>query len=128
MRVAQGGGNFELNKFNISDIFAGHARLQELARKGDDDGSRTNAMEKSVSAFLREFPWAAGGAGAKAYQGTRLGEFDAMDVELRDDEALLIGAGKPLDADGEIRELALAGLASRQRNERGGADGSAELR
>lgn len=120
VRVAQGAGNFELTKFNIADIFAGHARLQELARKGDDDGSRTNAMEKSVSAFLQEFPWASGDDPAAG--GTPLDEFDRMDAELRDDELLRVGAGEAFERDTEVRSLSLAGVPARRSEEPGGED------
>lgn len=123
-RSAQAAGTFEVNKFNVTELFAAHHRLLEIQRAVEADDGRGNAMEKSVGALLREFPWASGPRARRALEGTPLAEYDGHAAELRDEELLLTAAGSPPASAAGLKLLTLPPPRPR---EHGGAN-DAELR
>ena len=97
-RSAQASGQFEINKYNVMELFATHSRIIEIQRSVDSSEGRHTEVEKHLSAMLSEFPWTVGREGAKLYEGSRLGELDNLAAELEPEETMLIEAGKDPDS------------------------------
>jgi len=97
-RSAQASGQFEINKYNVMELFATHSRIIEIQRSVDSSEGRHTEVEKHLSAMLSEFPWTVGREGAKLYAGSKLGELDNLAAELEPEETMLIEAGKEPDS------------------------------
>jgi hypothetical protein len=95
-RSAQAAGQFEVNKYNVMELFAAHSRIMELEQSRESASQQQSAYERNVQTMLNEIPWATGADGAKVSDGTVVGRFDVMAAELRDDELILVSAGKPV--------------------------------
>ena len=96
-RSAQSVGVFEVNKYNVMEVFATHLRIMELARGIEGQDERHSLFEKHVNAMLTEIPWVVGSHAKQLFEGTSVGRYDEMAAELRDEELLLVSAGeKPL--------------------------------
>lgn len=107
-RTAQAAHMFEINKYNVMELFAVHSRLMEIARSEENQDQARSIMEKHIKATVDEIPWAVGGDGEKLYEGTIVGRFDTMSGELRDDELILVASGqvaKTVSPDNFPREL-----------------------
>lgn len=88
--------HFEINKYNVMELFAVHTRIMEIEKSTDNQDQQKSAMEKHVLAAINEIPWAAGQDGEDMHRGTVLGRIDDMAAELRDDEILKIASGETL--------------------------------
>lgn len=100
-RSAQAAGQFEINKYNVMELFATHTRIIEIQRSAESQEDRHSEVEKHVSAMLSELPWTVGAEGAKLYSGSAIEEFDQGAAELNEEEIMLIGSGKkPESAEG----------------------------
>ena len=94
MRSNQAAKLFELNRYNVMELFQIHAKLVELDRSEDNQAKSAGSYERSVKALVEEIPWAVGADGEKLYGGTVLGRLDAMAGEARDDEVLMLASGR----------------------------------
>ena len=92
-RSAQAAGQFEVNKYNVMELFAMHTRLMEISKLDKDADGQHSDIEKNINALLSELPWTVGRAGKKMYQGTIIGKYDESSVELDAEEAIEAGAG-----------------------------------
>lgn len=97
IRSAQAASRFEVNKFNVMELFATHSRLVEIQRNAGNKNERHNEFEKHVDAMLSELPWAVGDDGAKLYAQTAVGEYDEMAAEINEEEMICAEAGMPAD-------------------------------
>jgi hypothetical protein len=93
-RTAQAAQMFEINKYNVMELFAVHTRLMEIARSEENQDQARSVIEKHIKATVEEIPWAVGSDGEKLYDGTMVGRFDLMAGELRDDELILVASGQ----------------------------------
>lgn len=93
-RSAQAAMQFEINKYNVMELFAVHSNIIQIERSEESQDQQKTTTERHIKAMIDEIPWAIGDQGDKAYSGTVLGRFDNMAAELRDDEVLKIGAGE----------------------------------
>lgn len=93
-RTAQAATVFEINKYNVMELFAVHGRLMEIARSEENQDQARSVLEKHIKSTVDEIPWAVGGDGEQLYGGTMVGRFDDMSSELRDDELLLMASGQ----------------------------------
>lgn len=93
-RTAQAAQMFEINKYNVMELFAVHTRLMEIARSEENQDQARSVIEKHIKATIEEIPWAVGSDGEKLYEKTMVGRFDAMSAELRDDELILVASGQ----------------------------------
>lgn len=106
-RSAQAARTFEINKFNVMELFATHLRILEIEKSADSAEHKRTTIEKHVGALLGELEgvWSVG-ADQEQVEGTGLPAYDAAAAELRDDELLLVAGG---DADkrlGALEQLA----------------------
>lgn len=93
-RTAQAATVFEINKYNVMELFAVHGRLMEIARSEENQDQARTVLETHIKASMNDIPWAVGSDGEKLFAGTLVGRFDEMSSELRDDELLLMASGQ----------------------------------
>jgi hypothetical protein len=106
-RAAMGIGHFEVNKYNVMELFQVHMRLVELQHQASKEGGAETTFEKNVEAFMSDIPWSVGMDGAKAVEGTPMAALDEGAAEMRDDELLLLSAGENIARIDEIATLTL---------------------
>lgn len=122
-RSAQAAGVFKVNNFNITELFALHARIMEIERGADSDEQKQSAIDKHISALLKGMPWAAGAAGRESIANTPLEALDDAAAELRDDELLLVSAGEKPKSIEEVPMMQLP--PPRKKRKEGEKDGDA---
>ena len=81
--------------------------LQERRGQRPAEDTPLNQIERHVAAMLGELPWCHGAAAEEAYAGTDVGEWDKRAAELRDEELMLLSAGKELPNMEEIKALTI---------------------
>jgi len=106
-RSAQAARTFQINKYNVMELFATHARIIEVEKSEDSLDAKRSAIERHVSALMDEIPWASGDDAAQASSGTPLAIYDESAAELRDDELLLVAGGETPQAVDGLQSLAL---------------------
>lgn len=104
-RSTQTIGQFEINKYNVMELFATHTKLIELTRSNKSQEVRHTEFEQNVNAMLTEFPWNVGGASKQLYRDSAIGKYDDSAVELDSEEVILTGAGKEPDSVRGILEV-----------------------
>lgn len=93
-RSADAAVNFEINKFNVMELFATHTRLIEIHRSGKGADERKTEFEKNVNALMAELPWSTGRSGAQLYADQLIGKYDASAAEVSAEEAVEAGLGR----------------------------------
>lgn len=107
-RAAQAIPMFEVNKYNVMELFATFTRIVEIRRSIEGQEKQTTAIEQNVSETLLGMTWAVGKEGETNFEGTPVLELDNYAAELRDDELLIASTGKrPSTIDG-IEKLRLS--------------------
>lgn len=96
-RCAQAAMQFEVNKYNVMDLFAVHNAIMALEKSTDNIESQQSTTERHIQGMLEAIPWALGADGEAVVAGTKLGEFDQLGAELRDDEVLKLSAGDDVE-------------------------------
>jgi hypothetical protein len=96
-RSHQAAMQFEINKYNVMELFATHARILEIERSEDSQEQARTTIEKHIKAMVDEIPWMHGDKAAKHFAQTPLGIYDEYAAELRDDERLKIAAGETVE-------------------------------
>lgn len=92
-RSHQASLQFEVNKYNVMELFAIHTKIIEIDRSEESQESIRNEHERTIKSMIDEIPWAVGMDGAKMFEGKALGEFDDEAAELRDEEVIQVAAG-----------------------------------
>ena len=92
-RSTQSIGVFEVNRYNVTELFQLHMEVIKLAAGVDGQENKQTTMEKHIHAMLTEIPWTVGMEAKAVFEGTTVGRYDEMAAELRDEELLLVGAG-----------------------------------
>lgn len=87
---------FEINKYNVMELFAIHTRIMEIEKSEESQDQQRSTIERHVKALIDEIPWAVGDDGKKMLAGTALGQYDEGAAELRDDELIQVSAGQKL--------------------------------
>ena len=113
-RSAQAAGQFEINKYNVTELFATHTRIIEIQRSAESADDRHSDIEKNVHAMLSELPWTVGAEGSRLYDGTTIGDLDNSAAEVNEEELMLLNDGKEVDS---VKEI--AGLTIESRKEPG---------
>lgn len=93
-RAAQAAQTFEVNKYNVMELFSVHTQLVALERSEESQDQARSTMERHVKATIDEIPWSVGSDGERVFEGTAVGRFDRMSSELRDDELIRIASGQ----------------------------------
>lgn len=115
-RSAQASGQFEINKYNVMELFATHTRIIELQRSAEDADDRHSEFEKHVKAMLTELPWTAGAESKRLFDETAIGKFDLGPAELNEEELMLYGSGHIPDSVDGVAELSIASRKEPQSN------------
>ncbi len=85
---------FEINKYNVMELFATHTRIIEVQQNAEASEDKRSLIERHIHAMLTEIPWTVGNDSKEVFEGTVIGDYDKMAAELRDDELMLITAGE----------------------------------
>ena len=87
-RSAQVVNNFEINRYNVMELFQLHAAMLSDAKKSQGEGDNMNLMEQTVSTYLRTIPWLHGQKLRDAMAGNALKDYYAGSSEPRASELL----------------------------------------
>lgn len=92
-RAAQAVNHFEVNKFNVIDVFMTVNQIIATEKAADAAEGQQTKYETHVKALLDGLTWTVGSAGG---DNTRpaLAAYDGSTSELRDDELLMVSAGE----------------------------------
>lgn len=115
-RSAQSAGQFEINKYNVMELFATHTRIIEIQRSAESAEDRHNEFEKHVNAMLTELPWTVGLESKKLYEGSEIGKFDAGASELNEEELMLFGSGRTPESVDDIAGLTISSRKEPEKN------------
>jgi hypothetical protein len=103
-RSAQAAGVFDINQFNVMELFATHQRIIEVKHSQKGKEEQRNDFEKHVNAMLLGLPWLVGGD-TKTYKNEQLRSLDDGAIEASSRE--LIDAGMcQMEDDSELKESA----------------------
>ena len=114
-RVRQRSGaaahGFEINKYNVVELFAVHAKIIEIIRAKDDEHKKQSDINQAVTAMVSGMTWAIG-TPADVAANRRLAKeektaFILPSVELRDDELALVNSGSRLDHLDELQDMVM---------------------
>ncbi len=107
-RSAQAAGVFEVNRYNILELFSTHARIIETQKESESGEERRSGFERHVSTMLSQLPWTVGRRGAE--QISQVGAMAGMDnnaAEIDDEELMLIGSGTIPESAKEVHTLTI---------------------
>jgi hypothetical protein len=93
-RSSQAAMVFKIDRWNVTELFATHLRIQEIQKSAESQEDRRTTIERHIHAMLAELPWTTGEEAEKVYAGSEMIAYDKMAAELRDDELMLINAGQ----------------------------------
>lgn len=96
-RSAQASMAFEINKFNIMELFAIHSKIIELDRSEDADETARTTQERHVKAMMDSIPWMIGMDGETVLRGSALASYDSGALELRDDDVQRAASGERIE-------------------------------
>ena len=96
-RTAEAVNVFELNKYNVVELFAVHTKLIELKRRAQEGESSFTTVEASVGLVLESINFAAGDGRQNALEQSPLKPYYGHAAELRADEMMRITAGEVPD-------------------------------
>ena len=96
-RSTQAAMKFEINRYNVTEVFAVHAKIVELDRADDKGDAGQTAHEKAVKSLLEHIPFAAGADGGEPHRGTLVPAMDEKAFELRDVELLKLASGQAVE-------------------------------
>ena len=106
-RSAMAAQNFEVNRFNVMDLFQVHIQIKTMEQAAAGDGVPQSQLLSNIAATLKGLNWAVGEKGRKLITGKPVERYDDAAAELRTHEMLELSSGrKPRTMDG-IEKLAL---------------------
>jgi hypothetical protein len=108
-RSAQAAGVFEVNRYNVMELFATHTRIIELQRTAETGDERRSVFERHVHAMLEDLPWTVGKEAKKLYSDSAVSAFEDTAAELDPEELILINAGKTPDYLDEVSAVTITG-------------------
>ena len=108
-RSAQASGVFEVNRYNVMELFATHTRIIELQRTAESGDERRSLFERHVQAMLTELPWTVGKQAKEFYADSAIGAFEETAAELNAEELILMGAGEMPDYLDELPDISITG-------------------
>jgi|TARA_R110000824_G_scaffold111917_5_gene260768 hypothetical protein len=95
---------FEINRFNVMQLFEVHARLIEAAQKAELGGLAKTSLEENVGALLETVSWTVGRERREHLKNSPLNDYMGHTAEPRADDLLQIAAGNPPDRLKDIAE------------------------
>lgn len=105
-RSAMAVGQFEVDKWNVMDLFAFHARLMEIEKSEEHASKARSEIEKNIDGLMSEIGWTVGRDGGKEFKGAAFVEMQSSAVELRDHQLLSAAAGVPIDIE-DIKSITM---------------------
>jgi hypothetical protein len=108
MRSAQAAGRFEVNKYNVTELFATHTRIIELQKSVKGDDERQSDLVKHIGEMFSELPYSVGREGASLYKDSPIGKFDDGAAELDAEEIQLLGAGVQPNSLAGVHDLSIS--------------------
>lgn len=106
-RSAEASGRFEVNKYNVMELFNVHSRIIEIQKSTGQQENKYNEIEKHVNSMMSEFMWTVGDSGKKLYDGTLTGQADELAAEVDSDELIKLGSGDNKDIIDDIKDLSI---------------------
>jgi hypothetical protein len=107
-RSAQAAGVFEINRYNVLELFATHARIIETQKDSESSEERRSGFQRHVSSMLSQLPWTVGRRGAEQISQTgAMAGMDSNAAEIDDEELMLIGSGVVPDSAKEVTTLTI---------------------
>ena len=106
-RSAMAVGQFDVDKWNVMDLFAFHARLMEIEKSEEHAAKARSEIEKNVTGLMDEIGWTVGREGINAYEGTMLMELQDSAAEPRDHQLIPAAAGMDVPALLELRTVTM---------------------
>lgn len=104
-RSLQAVQQFEINKYNVTEIFTLHSRIIELKKSVKNQEMQNTDFEKHVNAMLLSMPWTVGRAGKQKYQDTIIGKYDDSAIELDPEEIVMTGYKQESKSAQELLEI-----------------------
>lgn len=98
-RSHQAAIQFEVNKYNVMELFAVHTQIMAIEKSADNQEQQRTTTERHIKAMLDDLPFVVGDDGEKVTQGTALAIYDAEAAELRDEELLRVQHGEKVNSD-----------------------------
>jgi hypothetical protein len=86
--------SFEVNKYNVMELFQTHLRIVEIEKSGDAAESQQSAIFSNIASMLKNMPWGIGREGKKLVAGTPVEQYDESAAELRDTELMELSSGR----------------------------------
>lgn len=93
---------FEVNKYNVMELFSTHCRLVEIEKSTESLEEAKSGLEANILAMMRQMPWSLSREPHETFKDSRLLEYEEASMELTDEEQMLVAAGMETD---EIRSL-----------------------
>ena len=95
-RSVQAAQTFEINKFNVTDVFAAHLRIIDLEQSPGAAKKAKTDFEAGIKAALDSLPYSPATLAGTDYRPGRTREADHLAIELNCIEAGRLAAGEPL--------------------------------
>jgi hypothetical protein len=92
-RSLQAALQFDVNKYNVMQLFELHAKIIEVENSAEAGEARQTEVDRHVKAMIDSIPWAVGEGGRRVVAGTQLEKYDEGSMELRDDEVQAAARG-----------------------------------
>lgn len=102
-RAAESVTVFEVNKYNVMQLFDIHAQLISVDKQAKEHNEELNSFEKGVDLLLKAIPFATGSAAKGASGGSSLSSYG--NSELRADELMRISRGETITLDGSCLKI-----------------------
>ena len=94
MRATQAMMQFEINKYNVTQLFEVHNQILVIQSREKDQDTRHSQIEIHIRTMLEELPFVSGSQAEEIYDATALGVYDRSPHELNAEELILMGAGQ----------------------------------
>lgn len=93
-RSAEATAFFEVNRFNVMELFQIHTNLLALTAKAKDGQDNLGMVEESIDLLLKAIPWSTGKDRRMSLQASPLARYSNSAGELRSAELLSAAAGE----------------------------------
>jgi len=93
---------FEVNKYNVMQLFEMHQQMIEGDRRADEVGGVVTPIEANIAAMLSAVPWVVGTERMKLLAESPLGEYMGHVAEPRAGELYALTSGEAPDSLGDI--------------------------
>ena len=125
-RSAEASNHFEINKYNVMELFEIHGKLIELTKKAKEENEQLSTIEQNVQVTLQGINFCAGERRQAALASSPLKPYYGQTGELRSHEMLAIAGGDSSSVDVEQLQCKTLPIASVSTNEQPAEQGIRE--